>query len=272
MANWVSNGGCMNGGRIALDGAGDGSRNWLTAADTAGAIANTGQVIIFSIAMDGDDMNAITGDFVLEWYNDDDGGSWSDLASTGELKWATVSDLTNGGSVTEAEGNGTENCSTMGVTWANGLEREGANAATLTSISSKALIEIQWAIDLSGADGANQDTYSFRVSESGGGTGVYKTYTSTIQVEVEGTITGTTKKSNRSSAIGGVTVTAYLSDEAGTDPKPTGAHVAQVVSHASTGVYALLGLASGADYFLHFYKDDTNDVSDGSPPVTAVDV
>jgi hypothetical protein len=262
----------MNGGRIALDGAGDGSRDWLTAADTAGAVANTGQVIIFSISMDGDDMNAISGDFVLEWYNDDDGGSWSDLASTGELRWATSSDLTNGGSVTEAEGNGTENCSTMGVTWTNGLEREGANDATLSNIGSKALVEIQWAIDLSGADAANQDTYSFRVSESGGGSGVYKTYASTIQVETEGEITGTTKNSTRGAAVGGVTVTAYKSDAAGSDPKPEGSHVAQVVSHATTGVFALSGLASGADYFLHFYKDDTADLSDGSPPVTAVDV
>jgi hypothetical protein len=271
MANpWISNGRCVNGIRYALDGAGAGSRNWIEAADVT-AEATTAQVIIVAIAFDSDDMNAINGDFYLEWRNETAAGSWSDLGSSGELKWSSSSDLSNGATVVEAEQNGTENCSSMGVTNTNGVEREGANTVTMSGVSSKLVFDLQWAVDMSGADGANGDQYAFRVSESGGGSGVYKTFTALLTAAVAGKIDGTTKNSDRSAAVGGVTVTAYLSDAAGSDPKPIGAHVAQVVSHASTGVYSLTGLASGVAYFLHFYKDDTADLSDGSPEVTAVD-
>ena len=51
------------------------------------------------------------------------------------------------------------------------------------------------------------------------------------------------------------------------DPKPVGG---QVVSTVTAGAYSLTGLAAGENYFLHFYKDDTDDLSDGSPVVTAV--
>jgi hypothetical protein len=50
----------------------------------------------------------------------------------------------------------------------------------------------------------------------------------------------------------------------------TGGVRAQVVSHATTGVYSLVGLVSGTKYFLHFYKDDTADLSGGSLEITAV--
>jgi hypothetical protein len=273
VANWVSGGGCINGIRFALDGIGAGSRDWIEAADTD-AVANTGQVVIVAISVDSADMDTISGDFVLEWANDSDAGSWSDLDGTGELVWSSSSDLSNGATVTESEKQGTENCSGMGVTWEDGVEREGANDVTLTNITTKLVIEMHWAVDLSGADGTNQDEYEFRISESGGGSGVYKTFVSLLQVVKEGEITGTTKNSDRSSAVGGVTVTAFFSDDAGTDPKPltTKVPAAQTVSHVSTGAYTLSSLASGQAYFLHFYKDDTDDLSDGSPEVTAVDV
>jgi len=271
MANpWITNGGCINGIRFALDGAGAGNRNWVAAADT-GFEFNDAQTIIVAIAYDSDDMNAISGDFYLEWQNATHSDGWNNLASTGELAWATVSDLSNGAAVVTGERNGTENCSTMGVTHTDGVEREGANEVTMSNVASKLVFDTQWAVDLSGADAANGDEYEFRVSESGGGSGVYKTFTATITVITAGKIDGITKNANRSAAVGGVTVTCWISDGAGTDPKPTGPIVDQVVSHVSTGVYTLGGLASGQDYFLHFYKDDTADLSDGSVPVTSVD-
>jgi len=271
MANpWISNGGCVNGIRFALDGAGAGSRNWVAAADASFEF-NTAQVMILAIAFDSDDMNTISGDFYLEWQNATASDGWHDLSASGELVWSSSSDLSNGATVVEAEQNGTENCSSMGVTNTNGVEREGANEVTMSSVSSKLVFDLQWAIDLSGADGANGDEYEFRVSESGGGSGVYKTFTATITVVTAGKIDGTTKNSDRSAAVGGVTVTCWASDGASPDPKPTGDIIDQVVSHASTGVYSLTGLASGVDYFLHFYKDDTADLSDGSGVVTAVD-
>jgi len=87
-----------------------------------------------------------------------------------------------------------------------------------------------------------------------------------------GKIDGTTKNANRSAAVVSVTVSAYPSDGAGSNPKPLGLIVAQTVSSGADGTYSLTGLTTGAKYFLHFYKDDTNDVSDGSPEVTAVAV
>lgn len=87
-----------------------------------------------------------------------------------------------------------------------------------------------------------------------------------------GKIDGTTKNSDRSAFVASVTVTAFASDGAGTNPKPIGRMVAQTVSSASDGTYSLTGLTTGSKYFLHFYKDATEDLSDGSPEVTAVAV
>jgi len=270
MTSWTGNGGCINGIRFALDGAGVGSRNWSAAADT-GFTYNTEQIVIVAIAFDSDDMNAISGDFYLEWQNATASDGWNDLSSSGELAWATVSDLSNGATVVTDERNGTENCSTMGVTHTDGVEREGANDVTMSSVSSKLVFDIQWAVDLSSSDGANGDTYEFRVSESGGGSGVYKTFTALITVEVAGMIEGITKNANRSAVVGGVTCTCWLSDGGSPDPKPIGPIASQTVSDGGDGTYHLDALASGSDYFIHFYKDDTDDLSDGSGPVTAID-
>jgi len=267
MADWVSNGGCINGIRYARDGAGAGSRDWVEDADTA-AEFTTAEILIVAIAFDSDDMNAIDGDFSLDWRNDTDGGSYAALAASGEIKWSSASnDLVNDNAVVEAEQNGTENCSGMGVTNTNGVEREGANSVTMSSIGSKLVFDLQWAVDLSGCDPG--DEYQFRVSENGSDS--YKEFAALLTVVKAGKIDGITKNKDRSAAVGGMTVSAVISDGAGSDPKPTGPVVSQVVSHVSTGVYSLLGLRSGDDYFLHGYKDDADDVSDGSGPVTAVD-
>jgi hypothetical protein len=268
MASWTGNGGCINGIRFAADGAGQGDRDWLAAVDVAAEVTNA-ETMILAIAFDSDDMNAISGDFVLEWQDATDADGWNDLASSGELKWGTVSDLVNDNAVVSAERNGSENCSAMGVSHTDGKEREGANDAAMSSVATKLVFDLQWAIDCSGAE--NNHEYEFRVSESGGGSGVYKTFTAKLTTVTAGKIDGTTKDENRDVAVGSVTVSAYLSDGAGSDPKPIGALKSQVVSHSSTGVYSLTGLVSGSDYFLHFYKDDTEDLSDGSISVTAVD-
>jgi hypothetical protein len=89
MANFISNGGCSNGARVARDGAGAGARNWQAAAD----IDITGWLLswrmIFATMWDSDDMNSIDGDFQLQWRNVTDAGSFADLTATGEVKWAT---------------------------------------------------------------------------------------------------------------------------------------------------------------------------------------
>jgi len=269
MSDWLSNGGCVNGIRFAADGAGAGARDWVGDVDEAAQFTDA-ETIIVAIPFDSDDMNAIDGDFSLDWKNVSDAGSFAALSGSGELVLGTVSDLVNGNAVVEAEANGSENCSGMGVTRMDGVERENANSVSMSAVASKRVFDLHWAVDLSGADGANGDEYQFRVSENGSNS--YKEFSAYITVVTAGKIDGITKNKDRSAAVGGVTVSAYRSDEAGSDPKPIGSLVSQVVSHASTGVYSLTGLISGAKYFLHAYKDDTADVSDGTGEVTAVDV
>jgi hypothetical protein len=269
MAQFISNGGCYNAMRWANDGAGQGARDWAALEDESITIIPIGTVLILATAWDSDDMNTIDGDFQLRWRNKTDAGSFAVMTGSGEIKWASSSDLVNGNAVVDAERLGAENCSGMGVSHADGTEREGANAIDLTNIGSGDVFDNHWAIDTSDAT-ANKE-YEFDVVETGTSNS-YATLAGTLSVVTAGKIDGTTKNIDRSSAVGGVTVSAFRSDDAGSDPKPIGALTSQTVSHASTGVYSLTGLASGLDYFLHFYKDDTADLSDGSPVVTAVDV
>ncbi len=273
MANLITNGGCMNGHRWGLDpGVADTAPLWIEAEGVAVVDHIIGVDIILAVSFDGDDMNLIAGDFEVRWRNKTDAGSMAVLAATGEMNWAAATALVNGDGVPNAEQFDSGNCSGMGVDEVlnDGLMREGANGIDLTDIADGEVHENWWAISTDDAVAGKE--YEFEIVETGQSTpytGV-NPMTATVTVLAAGKIDGTTKDENRGSAVGGVTVTAYRSDEAGSDPKPVGLPKAQVVSHASTGVYSLTGLGSGFKYFLHFYKDDTDDVSDGSPEVTAV--
>jgi len=273
MAELLDSGGCYNSMRFAVDGAGVNARNWRGAINTNQEFVTT-EILILGVSFSGDDMNAAAGaTFKIQWANNTDSPTtWNDLAATGEIKWATTSDLVNGASLnTAAWADPTNIVDCIGKSWsvkgADSQEREGGNGITADAQDDE-LLELHWAIALDSADSG--DVYQFRVTESGGT--VIGTGTGLLTVVQAGKIDGTTKDSSRGSAVGGVTVSAYLSDNAGTDPKPVGSLVAQTVSNASTGAYSLTGLAAGENYFLHFYKDDTDDLSDGSPVVTAVAV
>lgn len=268
MADWTD--GCYNGVRFAEGVAGGaGTRTWLAAADTDATNQPNNKTVIVAMAMDTDDMCSLTDDMVIQWQDDTDVSGYSDLSGSGELTWSGTSDLTNGNAVVDAESMGEENCSTMGATHEDGVEREGANLAAVSGVASKRVVDFHWCVDLSGAEAGHDYSFRFRTATGGGGD-LIATTTAVVSVVAAGKIDGTTKNADRSAAVGGVTVTAYRTDDAGSDPKPIGSMISQVVSHASTGVYSLTGLVSGADYFLHFYKDDTADLSDGSPVVTAV--
>jgi hypothetical protein len=269
MADWTD--GCYNGVRFAEGvGAGQGSRTWIAAADTTAQNQPNNKTIIVAMAMDTDDMCSLSDDMVIQWQDDTDVSGYTDLSGSGELTWDGVSDLINGNAVVDAESMGEENCSTMGATHEDGVEREGANLAAVSGVASKRVVDFHWCVDLSGATPGHDYSFRFRTATGGGGN-LIATTTAVVEVVQAGKIDGTTKNADRSAVVGGVTVSAFESDEAGSDPKPTTVMLGQTVSHASTGVYSLTGLVSGADYFLHFYKDDTEDLSDGSPVVTAVD-
>ena len=273
MTELVAAGGCYNSMRYAREGSTANTRDWIAAYNTAGQIT-TAQNLILAVCVDADDMNdATSATFKIQWQNVSDAGSWTDLGTTGEIRYASSSTtLTNNNTVALAADSGGHvvNCVNKGWSARRGLELVNRNGFTRTVVQD-AWEEYHWAIDITNADVANQDAYAFRLTTSAAV--VIGTMSGNLTVVTAGKITGTTKNADRSAAVGGVTVTAYLSDGAGSDPKPEGAHIDQVVSHATTGVYSLTNsIASGADYFLHFYKDDTNDLSDGSGPVTAVDV
>jgi len=262
-------GGCYNSNRWAKSGAGVGARNWKAAVNADAEMTDISQAIL-ACCIDADDMNnATSATFKIQWRNVTDAGSFADLAATGEIKWSTTSDLVDGATVTSAEDSGGNlNCTGKGWSRRDGIEVEGKNGITHT-VNQDAYEDLQWAIDLTSADGTNGDQYEFRLCESGGT--VIGTCVGKLTVVKAGKIDGVTKNADRSAVVGGVTVSAFRSDEAGTNPKPINILRAQVVSDASTGAYSLPDLISGAKYFLHFYKDDTNDLSDGSPEVTAVD-
>jgi hypothetical protein len=265
MVNWVTNGGCINGIRYA-----DEALVYLVPADTDLDNIPNNQVIIVSVSLDGDDMDAISGDFFLEWRNVTDAGSFADLGSTGELRWGNVSAYANGDNPTTGELNGTENCSGMGVTPATfGIQRESANEINLSSVGEDEVSGHFWAVDLNFALAGK--SYEFRITEAGGGSGVYKLFTAQINVVQAGKIEIVSRNLDSSSTVGSVVATAIPSDEAGSPKidltkKPAG----QTTTNGS-GVGTITGLVSGDKYFVHYYKDDTTDLADGTIEITAVD-
>ena len=268
-------GGCYNGGMVGLAPTAN-TRTWLSTLNEAVMVDfTTDQRVIICCSCDGDDMNVASGcDWILRWRNKTDAGSFATLASTGEIKWATDSNLTNDQALVAAEaGDNPSSVDCTGKGWSvlEGWEVEGASGVTNKAGNDDTLIEVHWAIDISGATAGDEYEFQFWDDDNAEFTGG-STMATTIRPVIPGKIDGTTKNADRSAAVGGVTVSAFASDNAGSNPKPTGELASQVVSNATTGVFSVTGLVSGLDYFLHFYKDDTADLSDGSPVVTAVDV
>ncbi len=276
MVELLDAGGCGEvNNRIARDGAGQGDRDWAHDIEIGGSgsieIPSITRVIM-AFTIQADDMNdAPDATFKLRWRNVSDAGSFTDLAATGEIKWATDTDLIDDNAVVAGEDSGANIFDCIGKGWnrRDGLEKEGANGFT-RSINQDRYEDFHWALDLSDADAVNNDEYEFQITESDNT--VIATGNTTLMVIIAGKIDGITKDDTRSAPVDLVTVSAIESDGAGSDPKPIGEIKAQVVSDVTTGVYSLTtSIASGRKYFLHFFKEDTDDLSDGSIEVTAVD-
>jgi hypothetical protein len=272
MVELIAAGGCGDGNRIARDGAGQGDRDWVDTILVDNVEVAQANLIIIAFGIQADDMNdADDATFKLQWRNVSDAGSFADLAATGEIKWSSSTDLIDDNAVVAGEDSGIAavDCIAKAFARRDGLEKEGANGFT-RSIAQDASEDFHWAIDLADADAANADQYEFQLTQSDGT--VIVVGLTKLTVVVAGKIDGITKDDTRSAPIDLVTVTAIESDGAGSDPKPIGSVITQVVSDVTTGVYSLTNLiVSGRKYFLHFYKDDTDDLSDGSIEVTAVD-
>jgi hypothetical protein len=265
MAAFVDLGGCYNASRVAKDGAGAGSRDWQAAADTVVTGWRPSWRLIFATSWDGADMDNYNGDFQLQWRNDD-GGTFAVLASTGEVKWATDTDLVDGATVVAGEHNGANNCSGMLDGIGDGEEVEGDDASTTYVGVAKLYFDIQWAVDMSGATAG--DTYEFRVVETG-----------TSNVQSDDPCTTTVKMAENNGTIDGITsdidgsvlISCHVSLFEVTSEGPPHEYefVESQISHGTTGAYSFEVWWDGTAPYHMVYssKDDTPHVFDATDNV-----
>lgn len=257
MTELLAAGGCYNSMRYGRDGAGAGSRDWVAAANTAGAMFDT-ETLILAVCIDADDMNDATdATFKIQWKNDTDAGAFADLAGTGEIQWAEFSDLTDGATVTtdEDSGGNSVNCAAKGWSRRDGLEKMAANGFTRT-VNQDAFEEFHWAISLSATDSG--DAYSFRLTQSDAT--VIGTMSTALTVTTPGTITGTTKDTN-GDALGSCFVACFEKTEGGGPPHDY-VFKKKTTSHASTGAYSLSGINADGEFFVYSIKEDSPHVFD----------
>jgi len=162
MVNLFTDGGCYNGMRVAQDGAGQGTRNYLHTVGDANVNVDNTKHIILAFNFDADDMNESTTVMLLRWRNVTDSGSFAEVTSSGEIKWATDSDLINNNAVVSGEDCGANsiNCTTKGWSHGDGVEREGANSLSFF-FTQDVFYDFHWSIDLSGTD--PDDQYEFEI-------------------------------------------------------------------------------------------------------------
>ena len=117
-------------------------------------------ILATQIGYDGKDTAASS--YKLRWRNVTDGGSFADVDSTGEIKYAATSAvLSDGTALTQSN----SRCSAWsGVTWQDGLENVGDNLAPdsgTLDLASDCYTEIQWALDPADAHYGYQ--YEFQI-------------------------------------------------------------------------------------------------------------
>lgn len=255
--NWLTNGGCFNGMRWANDGAGAGARDWAEFSDTDKVAHPVTLHLILATSWDSDDMNTVSGNFELQWQNLTDAGSWTDLGSTGEIKWSSSTDLANNNAVASAEELGEVNCSGKNPTRQDGKEREGANSITISSVASKKSFDIHWAIDPTGATVGKE--YIFRVVETGTSNS-YGTMLGSLWPVTVGDVTGITKDD-----AGDVLVSCYVAifqKIEGGGPPHDYQWMASTTSHGTTGAYTFSNLDIAQEHFVYAIKEDSPHVFD----------
>ncbi len=114
-----------------------------------------------------------TATYSLRWRNETDnpGGSFTLLASTGEVKWASDTDLVNGTNLETGTKypTGDRLCNTTGgsgSTWFSGEEVEGAATSQSIALPDENYTEVHFAISL--ADAHEGDQYTFELYENTG--------------------------------------------------------------------------------------------------------
>jgi hypothetical protein len=266
MADFIGNDGCYNACRVARDGAGQGARNWQAGLDVSVTGWQPSWRLIFATGWDPDDMNLIDGDFQLQWRNLSDGGSWTVLAASGEVKWATDTDLINASAVVAGEDAGAGNCGGMSEGRMDGWEVEGVSNIDLIDITPDYWFDVQFAVDMSGADPG--DEYEFRVVETG---------TSNVQsddpcaatvkiAEFGGAIAGITKDKNGSVLVDCKVALFLVTDEG---PPEEYEFIESQISDGVTGAYSFTIYWDGSppNFMVYAMKDDSPHVFDATDNV-----
>lgn len=257
MTDWIDGGGCFNAMRWANDGAGAGARDYAAAIDAdLGEHPKTLELIL-ATSWDSDDMDTISGDFELQFRNLTDLGDWTVMGAATEVKQGTSTDLVNGNAVVEAEELGQNNCSGKTPSHLDGVEREGANAVTMSSIADEQNFDIHWAIDLS--DATNAKEYEFRVVETGT-SNVYATLAGTVIAGDTGAISGISK--DKSGAILVSCFTIIVQKIEGSGPPHDFIQKGKTTSNATTGAYSFPDLLKSQQHRVDFIKEDTPHVFD----------
>jgi len=262
MTELISAGGCFNGIRYAEDGSSADTRDWLGAIETSYAV-DIANILLVCASFDGDDMNIATdATFKLQWRNVTDAGSWTDLASTGEIRWESSSvTLVNNHQIhADAFADSPSSIDCTGKGWSvldiGSKEIEGANGITQT-VDDDELFDLHWAVDVTTGGDAG-DEYEFRVTESGGT--VIGTSTGKITLEVAKTITAESRDDD-DAIVGSVGV--VLLKRTGSFPY-TYEQIDSGTTHASLGthVFSVLGTDWYRILYLKELAPDQWDISD----------
>ena len=134
--------------------------------DTAVTNWAIGDDFILAVHMDDNDKNAEAGTYKLQWKKGA-GGSFTDLANTGELNWNGTTSLENGTACSYSAGDWRCDDKVGDFSQIDGTEREGSNDTVAFDGSDADETEHQWAINCDGATAG--ETYYFQTVDTSNG-------------------------------------------------------------------------------------------------------
>jgi hypothetical protein len=161
----------FEGGRFA-----DATRSWQAAEETAVTAWPIDDLGIFAVSLGATGGNLANQTPQLYWRNKTDAGSFAAVGASGEVKYTTVSGLTDESDVTSGEA-GTSSGKTY--TTCNTCEQENSHQATsTTTVNDGFFTELQ--VGVSFADGDAGDEYEFALYESAAQVGSASVSTVTV--------------------------------------------------------------------------------------------
>jgi len=137
-------------------------RTPLAADNTDATVRFTNNNIIVVFQLD-EEKGPWTSTYSIRWRNESDnpGGAFTELSSSGELKIGSDTDLVNATSL----GVGDTLCTAQGAggSYGDGYEVEGTAISSSLTLADEEWGELHFAVDITGMDFANEDTYTFEL-------------------------------------------------------------------------------------------------------------